>query len=146
VRKLFIEPSTSFNPGLSDTLEDGRYKLDVEQALSGVVEAKSLDEMQGAHAQTIMQVLTVLVSTCVPLLPFFFHIVTRSGRTTFTGALSNGAMWRFYAAEKDGESGYQVYSSDFYAANRHGGLIMELLKDTVTDFCLVYRQLLTQSL
>jgi hypothetical protein len=72
--------------------------------------------------------------------------MTRSGRTTFTGALSNGAMWRFYTAEKDGESRYQVYSSSLYTANRHGGLIVELLKDMVTDLYLVYRRLLTQSL
>jgi hypothetical protein len=69
-----LSPSTSFNPGLSETLKDGRHKLDIEKALSSVVEAKTLDEMQGAHAQIIMQVLTVLVLTCVPLLPLFFHI------------------------------------------------------------------------
>ncbi len=65
-----------------------------------------------------------------------------SGRTTFTGALSNGAMWRFYTAENHRESGYQVYSSDLYAANKHGGLIVELLKDMVSDPYFVYSQLL----
>jgi hypothetical protein len=61
-----------------------------------------------------------------------------SGRTTFTGALSNGAMWRFYTAENDTESGNNFYSSPLYAANRHGGLIVELLKDMVSDFYPVY--------
>lgn len=65
-----------------------------------------------------------------------------SKRTTFTGALSNGAMWRFYTAEYDGESGYQVYASGLYGANRHGGLIVELLKDMVCDLYLVCCQLL----
>ena len=76
--------------------------------------------------------------------PFFklLTMMTCSGRTTFTGALSNGVMWRFYTAENDGESGYQVYSSDLYAADRHEGLIVELLKDMVNDLYLVYCQLL----
>lgn len=68
--------------------------------------------------------------------------MTCSGRTTFTGALSNGAVWRFYTAEKEGESGYQAYSSGMYAANRHEGLIVELLQ----DMYLVYYRLITQSL
>jgi hypothetical protein len=36
------------------------YQLDIENASSSVVEAKSLDEMQGVHAQIIMQVLAAL--------------------------------------------------------------------------------------
>jgi hypothetical protein len=34
--------------------------LDIEQALTSVVEAKSLEDMQGAHAQIIMQLLASL--------------------------------------------------------------------------------------
>ncbi|KIL58574.1 hypothetical protein M378DRAFT_181226 [Amanita muscaria Koide BX008] len=109
--------------GDQDALEDGRYKIEISEARSSVVEAKNLDEMQGAHAQVIMQVLTALVLTTD----------NSSGRTTFTGALSNGAMWRFYTAEKKEDFGYQVYSSSLYAANKRGGLIVELLKDMVTE-------------
>jgi len=48
----------------------------------------------------------------------------------------------FYTAENDGESGYQVYSSNLYAADRHGGLIVELPKDMVSDLYLVHHYLL----
>jgi len=44
-----------------------------EPPYSSVVEAKSLDEMQDAHAQIIMQVLMALVLMCGPLQPLL-HI------------------------------------------------------------------------
>jgi len=67
--------------------------------------------------------------------PFFtlLTIRTYNSRTTFTEAFAGGAMWRFCTAGDGGESGYQVCASNLYAVSKHGGLIVELLKDLVSD-------------
>lgn len=53
-----------------------------------------------------------------------------SGRKSFTGALTNGTLWRFFTAY-DGEDQIRIYTSPEFATDSDTGLIIELLKDMV---------------
>jgi hypothetical protein len=55
-----------------------------------------------------------------------------SGRTSFTGALTNGALWRFFVAHP-GADRWQIYSSAELATDTDQGLVIELLKDMVSS-------------
>jgi hypothetical protein len=50
------------------SLSRGSLGLDPSKMLSGVLEAKSLAEMQNAEGQIMVQVLTILILTSVQLL------------------------------------------------------------------------------
>ena len=58
-------------------------------------------------------------------------------RTSFTGALTNGALWRFFTAH-DGGNEIRIYTSQEFASDTDNGVIVELLKD------MVYAQLTIQ--
>ncbi|KAK7678525.1 hypothetical protein QCA50_018397 [Cerrena zonata] len=97
------------------SLGRGSIGLDAHEALSGIVEAKSLTEMQDAVPQIITQVLTILVLT---------------EKKSFTGALTNGALWRFFTAYNK-DSDIKIYMSPEFAGQSDNGVIIELLKDMI---------------
>jgi hypothetical protein len=114
------------------SLARGSLKLNISKMLSGVLEAKSLAEMQNEVPQIIVQVLTVLGLTSVPL-PYFciVNYVAHSMLQAGGGVLTNGALWRFFTAY-DGEDQIRIYTSPEFATDSDAGLIIELLKDMVT--------------
>jgi hypothetical protein len=57
-------------------------------------------------------------------------VAANSGQKTFTGALTNGALWRFFTAY-DGGDQIRIYTSAEFATKSDSGLIIELLKDMV---------------
>jgi hypothetical protein len=56
------------------SLSRGSLQLDVSNTLSGILEAKSLTEMQNAEPQITIQVLTILALTLVPVIRFPMYI------------------------------------------------------------------------
>jgi hypothetical protein len=122
------------------SLGRGSLTLKPSKILSGILEAKSLADMQNAEGRITIQVLTILtltsVQTCLPLdrlIAFLTDSVqTPSRREFFTGALTNGPLWRFFVAYA-GENQLQIYSSAELAMDTDQGLIIELLKDMVSS-------------
>ena len=51
-------------------------------------------------------------------------------RKSFTGALTNGALWRFFTAYNQ-EDKLKIYVSAEFASDTDNGIIIELLKDMV---------------
>jgi hypothetical protein len=102
--------------------------------LSGIIEAKSLEEFRNATPQITAQVLTILAVTFVSISfrlllcdsQFFYR-----ERKSFTGALTHGGLWRFFTAY-DGGTQMRIYASGIFAAHTNQGLIVEFLKDTVS--------------
>ncbi|KAF8516914.1 hypothetical protein BU17DRAFT_92279 [Hysterangium stoloniferum] len=96
-------------------LAGGQVPFNANKTLAGIIEAKSLDEFRNAESQITVQVLTILAVT---------------KRKVFTGALTNGAFWRFYTAY-DGDTQIRIYASGLFEARENHGLIVEYLKDMI---------------
>ena len=56
-----------------------------------------------------------------------------SGGSTFTGAISTGALWTFFTAQKDEKGSFQLFRSNTFEGDGHSGLIIEVLKDMVSQ-------------
>lgn len=59
------------------------------------------------------------------------------GKSTFTGALTNGAFWRFFTAYNK-DSHVKIYASAEYTGDTDNGIIIELLKDMVRTWPIVH--------
>ncbi|KAF5377857.1 hypothetical protein D9615_006731 [Tricholomella constricta] len=100
------------------SLTRGTLYFSVSKISSGIFEVRSLSEMEDAVPQITVQVLTILAL---------------SRLKSFTCALTNGALWRFFTAYA-GEDQIRIYISREFATESNSGLIIELLKDMVAQF------------
>jgi len=98
----------------AEMLSEGILGIDnLSQVLSGILEAKTEAEMKFGDPQIIAQILSILELT---------------QRDAFTGALTNGAYWRFFVARITGKE-LHVNTTATFKVDKNAGLIVELLKD-----------------
>jgi hypothetical protein len=64
--------------------------------------------------------------------PTPFSVVLDRKRKFFTGALTQGRLWRFFTAHDRGTR-IRIYTSAVFSAEKDQGLIVELLKDMVNS-------------
>jgi hypothetical protein len=105
---------------------------------SCIIKVKGLQELKGAESRIAVQVLTVLTMRFVYFIHCFtsFSVVLGRKQKFFTGALTQGRLWRFFMAYNGGGE-IKIYVSHLFDACKDQGFIVEFLKDMVNSFMML---------